>query len=113
MTNGRLRRELLVQTTRAIRDDHYVYARVFRGRRGAETAVASFNTRIVAVSSANLSRDMHAVVGDAAPQAQVLSAPAGIRIQKGDEVWAEEQRYRVIAVDSTPGAQQVLVQSIQ
>jgi len=111
--NGRLRRDVLIRTTRAIRDDNYVYARVFRGRRGHEEQVAGFNTRIVAVNSASLSRDMRAVIGDAAPQAQVLSAPAGIGIQKGDEVWAEGGRYRIIAVDASPGAQQVLVQSIQ
>ncbi len=113
MTNGRLRPELQVRTSRAIRDDRYVYARVFRGRRGAEAQVAGFNTRIAATSGSSGSRDQHAVIGDAAPMTSVLSAPGGIAILKGDEIWIEEARYRVIAVDPQPGATQVIVQSIQ
>lgn len=110
---GRLRPELLRQATRAIREDRYVYAQVFRGRRGSETQVAGFHTRLAAADSATLSRDQRAVLGDTAPQAQVLYAPDHADIQKSDEVWVDGQRYRVIAVDALPGTRQVLVQSIQ
>lgn len=113
MHNGRLPRGQMARTSRMIRDDNVVHARVFRGRRGSETQVAEFKTRYAAVGAATLSRDVQAVIGDAAPQVYVFSAPGGIPIQKGDEIWAADARYRVIAVDSTPGAQQVITQHIQ
>lgn len=113
MTNGRLRPDLEVQTSRAIRDDRYVYARVFRGRRGSEVQVAGFNTRLAPTTGSGANRDQHAIAGETAPMTSVLSAPGGIAILKGDEIWIGEARYRVIAVDPHPGATQVIVQSTQ
>lgn len=113
MTNGRLNPSLIRRGSMLIRADVYVYAQVYRGRRGSEAAVADFQARIAAVSAAALSRDQQAVVGDSAAQVYVISAPEGLPVQKGDEIWTGAGRYRLIAVDALPGEQQLLAFSIQ
>ena len=110
MHNSRLLRSALATTTRMIRDDNFDHVRIFRGRRGSETQVMEFTTRIAPTNSA---RDQQTVSGDAAPQLYVFSAPRGSNINKGDEAWTDSARYRVIAVDATPGAQQVIAHPIQ
>ena len=111
--NGRLQPHLMVQTTRRIVEDHYAYIQVFRGRRGSEQPIEGFRTRIAAVDTATLSRDVQRVLGDTAPQAQIIYAPVHSQVQKGDEVWADGQRYRAIAVDHYPGNTQIIAQHIQ
>jgi len=113
VSNGRLDQRLMRLDSRSIRDDSYAFVRVFRGRRGAEDAVAAFRARIAATNSATSGRDQQGVVGDAAAQQYVISAPLGIDIRKGDEVWTQGARYRVVAVDAAPGAQQCIAQHIQ
>jgi len=113
MTNGRLNQSLIRRDGAFVRADVYVYAQVYRGRRGSETVVGDFQARIAAVSASALSRDQQAVIGDSAAQVYVISAPLGSPVQKGDEIWTGTGRYRVIAVDILPGEQQVIAQSIQ
>jgi hypothetical protein len=82
-----------------------------RGRYGEEVCVGEFRTRIAATSGA---LDKQSVVGDSAPQTHVLSAPEGIDLRKGDELWtASGVRYRAVLIDALPGARQIIAESIQ
>jgi hypothetical protein len=85
-----------------------------RGRYGEEVCVGEFRARIAATRGAAGSLDQQSVVGDSAPQTHVISAPEGIDLRKGDELWtASGVRYRAVLIDALPGARQIIAESIQ
>ena len=114
MINGRLDRRAVRRATQALVADSYQHVRVMRGRYGEEVRVGEFRARIAATSGATGSLDQQSVIGDSAPQMYVVSAPEGIGLRKGDELWSGEgQRYRIVMIDATPGARQIIAESIQ
>lgn len=112
MINGRLDRRAVRRATQALVADAYQHVQVLRGRHGSETRVGEFRTRIAATSATG--PDTQSIAGDSSAQMYVLYAPEGIDLRKGDELWtANGARYRVVTLNPTPGARQILAEAIQ
>jgi len=112
MINGRLDRRAVRRATHAVLAEAYQHVQVLRGRHGSEVRVGEFRTRIAATNSTH--PDTQSVAGDSSAQIYVLYAPEGIDLRKGDELWTTGGgRYRVVTLDSTPGARQILAEAIQ
>lgn len=112
MINGRLDRRAVRRATQALVADSYQAVQVLRGRAGTETRVGEFRTRIAATNAT--APDTHGIAGDSSAQLYVLHLPECLDIRKGDEVWtADGIRYRVVSLNPTPGARQMLAEAIQ
>jgi hypothetical protein len=77
--------------------DNWRWVEVYRVD-GTEQQVGAFRTRIARADAGTLGRDKVDVQGSASEAVYVMDDPDGV-CQQGDEVWSEEERYRVVAVD--------------
>jgi len=111
-SNGRLTARTFRRPQTTIREDTFMHVRVFRGRRGSETPVASFSTRIAPVSASSLGRERRTALGDSAAQVFVMQVPRGADVVSQDEVWADSDRWRVFAVDHLASGTQAILQKI-
>jgi len=107
---GKLRPDIMASTSRVATQDSYTFINVWRRSAGVEERVAAFNGQIVAMRTAAYAQ---AVPGDATQRRHVLYAPRNSGIRRGDEVWADDDRYRVIAVEQLAYQDHVILVRIQ
>ena len=102
MSHSRLNQTTLTRDKMTIIGDNWRWVEVYRidgsGASSTEQQVGAFRTRIARADASTLGRDRVDVQGSASEAVYVMDDPDGV-CQQGDEVWSEEERYRVVAVD--------------
>ena len=97
MSHSRLDQGTLARDKMTIIGDNWRWVTVYRID-GTEQRVGAFRTRIARGDASTLGRDRAAVQGSASEAFYVMEDPDGV-CRQGDEVWSEDERYRVVAVD--------------
>jgi len=114
MTHGKFDPRIPNIDSLTILSDVFVSLVVMRGTRGAETLVAQFKGRITNTTSSSVGRDHQGEIASTGSIACVIIAPSWLQIQRGDEIWTPDRiRYRVTAIDSYPGHQQIIAEQLQ
>ena len=98
MSHSRLSQATLARDKMTIIGDSWRWIEVYRAESGTEQQVGAFRTRIARADASTVGRDRAAVQGSASEAVYVMDDPDGV-CRQGDEVWSEEERYRVVAVD--------------
>lgn len=110
---GRVPARYLGRPARRVLEENPSLVEVWRVVGGTETRVAVFRSRLAPTGKGVAGRDRRKLVGDVSGQFLVMNAPIHADIQKDDEIWVGDARYRVISLDLFAHQRQVIVRKLQ